>query len=155
MTQSLTQLPKDATFRIAGWTIIIRNHEVMYIHGLIGEMMNIIHVGESDRDTLYQFEKHGISFEMAIEYCAKELEENSDVLKLFISRYYDMCDSISLDVGFSKSDAGRIIAGQFVEKIRSCDNWEELYNELHLTSMFQKEMKNKIKREMEQQCRKV
>ena len=163
MPQDLTQLPKTADVDIAGCDIHIHNHKVVTADGLFGPIMYIVTWSDLPKNELVKFEKHGISYEAAIECCVLNLEKDAEVLTDLIYHDYDMkrvskngTDSNWNDLHiFSKSVAGRIIAGQFVEKIRSCDNWEELYNELHLTSKFSTDMKNKIKREMEQQCRKV
>ena len=153
MGQSLTQMPKKTDFKICGWEISIMEHKARGSEGLYGRIVFIVEDPESNRDTIQQFEKYGISFEAAIECCAEELEENPGVLAWFISWEYDMGDS-GFIAGFSESEAGRSTATQLMEKIRSCDNWVELYDELHHSSRFQKEMKSKILKELEQ-CPKV
>ena len=158
MSQSLTQLPKTADIEIQGWhttwTLKIRNNKPDDEEGLFSEIMWIITESDPGNQILNKFEKHGISFEMAIECCAQELEENPKVFEYFIIWEYSMGDSEELVASFSESVAGRTIAGQFVEKIRSCNNWEELYNEFHRTSKFQQDIKSRILKELEQ-CRKV
>ena len=162
MPQSLTQMPKEASFVIRGWPIRIRDHEVVSDDGLFGEIMHMVKRPNTDRRVLARLEEHKINYETAIEYCARELENNTVILANIINWYYNMGDiekaswqynrNIILD--FSKMDAGRAIASQFIEKIRSCENWQELYDEMHLTSKFSKDMKKKIIREIKQ-CRKV
>ena len=157
MPQNLIQLPKKADFRIAGWTITIRNHKVAESSGLIGCIMKVADDVKSNRDTLYQFEKHGINFETAIEECARELEYDIETLGNFI--YWNM-NYIKVSAGmttnkdldiiykFAESEAGKKIAAQFIEKIRGCNNWEEIYDELQLTTKFSKYMKERIIKEI-------
>ena len=153
MPQSLTQLPKDAYFRILGWEIKIRNHKIWgyFDSGFFGVMMHIIRDADSNKQTLYQYEKHGISFEMVIECCAQEFEEDAVILANIITRELHERRSFS----FSESAAGRKIAEQFIEKIRSCDDWGELYDEMYETSKFRKDIKNRIREGLEQQWHKV
>ena len=171
MSQSMTQLPKDAKFRMGGWNIKIQDHKVEYPYGLFDCIVDIISDYRSDRQTLYQFEEHGISWEMAIEECIRELEEDT---KMFgESTYWHNNKGVTgnkyvdLDsrIAFSESVAGRKIVRLVVEKIRSCDNWDDLYDEMQLTTKFHKDMRKRInkelkkqdktKEEMRQQCRRV
>ena len=160
MPQSLTQLPKDADFRVLGWEIQTRNHRIINCaHGLWGVIIDIIRDSDSSMDTLYQFEKQGISWEMAVECFAHELEyhdtalsdticwcyDNLEIKKMFTEKTLERID------GFSESAAGRKIAEQFIEKIRNCDDWEELYDEMQMTGKFRKDMKRRIKRELKKQ----
>ena len=149
MPQNLIQMPKDAEFEICGWLIEIRNHAVMLMDGLFGMMMHIIKDEGSDKQTLYQFEKYGVSFEAAIECCAWELENGVDVLARAISDKYRLWRALPKNIGhsehdFSESAAGRAVADQYIEKIRSCDNWGDLYAELHPTSKFSMDINTKI-----------
>ena len=149
MGQSLTRLPKEAEFEIDGWPIEIHNHCIAHEDGLTGNIMSIILKPDSDRNTLKQFEKYGISFEMVIEKCVYELEYNTTILTFYITGINEDNESYWGKVNqFSASDAGRRIAGQVIEKIRSCDDWGMLYDELHFSSRFQKEIKKKIEKEM-------
>ena len=183
MPQSLTQLPETAEFEIGGWCLVIRDHKVVSDGGL-WEFIN--HVVNNIRgQSLYQFEKHGISFEAAIEYCAYEYENYAEPLTNLIFWQYNI-ESYKTDIirqyltlrnypfgqyniesyktdsrgsclqnidDFSKSNAGRKIAAQYIEKIRSCDNWGDLYDEMRLTSRFNKDVKNRIIQELEEQNR--
>ena len=158
MPQSLIRMPKTADMEIAGWSIHIDDHEVVGVDGLFGNIMYIIIHKYSSWKTMADFENHGISFEAAVEECVRELENKADILKQIIFWFYKVhqitgiyVETIDL-LRFSESVAGRKIAEQFIEKIRSCENWQELYDEMHLTSKFQKEMKNRIKKEMKQLC---
>ena len=162
MPQSLIQLPKDAEFEIEEWCIKIEDHQMMYGAGLFTVMMDIVKGGYSHRNTLYQFEKHGISFEAAIECCVRELEYDTDAFIDFIRQYCDgmkymgsVADSLRGCGAFSESEIGRKIATQFVEKIRSCDDWDEFCTEMSQKSKFITYIKKKIKEEMRQQCRKI
>ena len=156
MPQSLTRMPKEVSFKFYWHTITIQNHRVVYMGGFFGIIVDTIQSIDSSSQSLYQLEKHGISFEMAIECCAHELEHDVSVLAYNI-RNYEMpglkfsrnSDGWIPFVDFSKSKKGRAIADQFIEKIRSCSNWEELYDELQLSSQFQKDMKSRIIREIE------
>ena len=163
MPQNLLGLPENADFSILEWNVIIRDHKVVTGYGLFSDVCRIIQRGRSGKNALYQFEKEGISYEATIEYCIGELENDVIVLADIIERHYSEV-RIKDDKGFGKvwkfivdfssNGMGRIIACQLVEKIRSCENWNELCDELHMTSQFQKDMKNKIQKEVKQ-CHKV
>ena len=170
MPQSLTQLPETADLQIDEWPICIRDHKVLDDDGLFGEIMGIVNSLYVDRNELKQLEEHGISFEAAIECCAGELGGNEKIhgwrLLRFINWHpedmeechtsYRIMDKYgdALTLNFSNSTAGRRIADEIVEEIRQCENWGELYDKLHMTSRFQKDINNKIRRKMEQ-CLKV
>ena len=161
MPQSLTQMPQRADFVIDGQTIEIRDHKVKSSSGLFGIMIRIMEGDESDRQSLCQFEKHGISFETAIECCAHDIENDVYVLGNIIFWNYDIKETkesgtfehLNAVLAFSESTAGRTIAEQFIEKIRSCDDWEELCDEMHPTSKFYKDIKNRILKELKKQNR--
>ena len=159
MPQSLTQLPKNALFKIGTCSVIIREHAVRNSHGLFDIVDQIITDAESDRNTLYSFEENKISYEAAIEWCVNEIEENVSMLADVLCRRYDKNQNINpYDIRrhrffvFSKSKAGKKIATQLMEKIRSCDNWGELYEEMQPTSQFQKDIGERITVEIERYC---
>ena len=170
MPQSLTQLPKTADFKIGGRWIVIDDHEVVSGDGLFSGIIYYVNSPYFDGQILYEFEKHGISFEMAIEECVRELEpdiktfarviRDNGIYASIISDN-DIYTSMMTDYrpdwnsrrDFTKSLGGRKIASQLIEKIRSCGNWGELYAELQHTSKFSKDMKNKIKEEIIQWCK--
>ena len=162
MSQSLIQLPEEADFEILEWDITIRNHEVQE-EGLFGTIIAIIKSSLSNKKTLEEFEKHKVSYEAAIEWCARELESDPWILEGVIWWHYNPKklkeiknkDTWSVISALSTSDAGKSIAEQIVEKIRSCDNWGDLYDEMQMTSKFQQETRRKIKMELKQQCLKV
>ena len=162
MPQSLTLLPKTADIPFGLFDISIREHRAVNAGRLLGGTVDIITHGDSDRESLEEFEKHGISFEAAIEYYVWELEKNSYVFAYLIDRYYDDTGYRKVDVekeykffmNSTSSDAGKKIADQLVEKIRSCENWGELYDEMHMNNRFQKDMKDRILGELKQ-CRRI
>ena len=163
MPQSLIRLPKKADIEIVEVRIEIRDHKVPNKGGLMWFIMYLIQNHYSNKQTLVELEKYGVSYEAAIEYCAEEWEHDVNIRAYIISEYHSKWHSLETDtedaweymINFSKSVTGIKIANQFVEKIRSCDNWGELYDELRQNSRFQKDMKNRIINELEQQCRKV
>ena len=159
MPQSLIQLPKEAEFKIGDYRIRILDHRVLNGGSLVPEIIDIINDPGLQRDTLYQFEKHGISFEMVIEYCVRELECRGESLAMFMylrhgpalpfTRNVKGNDRIAA-LEFSASVAGGIIMEEITEKIRSCDNWGDLYDELHHTSQFHKYIDSRIIRELKE-----
>ena len=156
MPQNLIQIPETVEFSVLGYFVAIKNHEFATYYGLFGRINDIIRDSYSSGETLYQFEKHGISYEAAIECCVSELEHDTNVLANAISGHYKIwvdnkegVNWLTL-VDFSGSDTGRVMASQFIEMIRSCDDWEQLYDHMQLNSKFQKEMKGKINGWLEQ-----
>ena len=162
MVQSMTQLPKTADVQILGLSVTIRDHKVVNINGLFDRIMCIIQSSNSDRRTLCQLEKHGIGFEAVIEYCAQEIQSDSIKLADIINWQYDSWEDIKPDMlfkesivlVFSKNGISSSIADQIEEKIRDCDDWGELYDEMHPTSEFIKDIENRIRKNV-QQCHKV
>ena len=127
--------------------------------------MGIIEDSGTDRRILTEFEKYKVSYEAAIEECCYELEENKFILANII--YYYRGEIIEIKGGtitgtwnkvvkFSESPKGRVIADQYIDKIRSCSDWEELYDELHSKSTFSKHLIKQIQetmgREMPDTC---
>ena len=161
MPQSLTNMPKTAEFAMPGTYIEIQDQKSVGFWGLFNSMLHIIQDSDSDRQSLSEFEEYGISFEAAVEECIRELEHDTDVLLNSIDWYLSIGESVKIAdtneslIPFSESAAGRIIADQLVEKIRSCDNWEQLYDEMDPVSRFSCNMKKRIKEGMRQQCRKA
>ena len=163
MPQDLTQLPAEAEFTIGGWIVKIQDHKCANDSSLFCIIVSNIYNQYFGRQTLRQFEEHGISFETVVENCVVELEGDTNTLTRAISwhsfingtEYSPLETNWNKIRNFSRGVAGRAVADQLVEKIRSCNNWEELYDELHLTSKFNKALVSRVKREMKQQCRKV
>ena len=87
-----------------------------------------------------------------------ELEQNADIFAQFIYRTYDIRKDIGLEekddwdliLNFSESETGRKIAGQFTEKIKSCNDRKESYEELNLQNKFNKYKRQKTKEEIKQ-----
>ena len=155
MKQSLVGLPKEADFRICGWHIVIRDHIIENSIGLFGMIKGISQDSNSDRQTLLEFEKHKISYEAAIEELTRELEDDVRILADIIHAYNrddvkSHCNIVRNTwnrlVKFSTTLAGRNIADQFVDKIRRCHNWEELYDEMQGTSRFNRYIIKKYRR---------
>ena len=160
MPQSLTRLPKEAHIQILGHSIIIQNHRVVSNGGLLNSIMSITSMMRTcvNEQTLSDLEKHGISFEMAIECCVREIEKDSHVLVWLIWWHY----KINMASGsiihrqwervhvFSNGAAGRKIAEQHIEKIRSCENWQQLYQEMDPDSQFSRDMQDRISEGLEE-----
>ena len=152
MPQSLIRLPETAAFVICGLPMWIEDHKIVETRScafLFSNIMDIIKNEKSDIHTLREFEKYGISFEAAIECCVYELEHDTDVFAYVLAGKYKHWKippkSIEKsEINLSKSAAGRMLADQFIEKIRSCNDWGELYEELHPTSKFCVDMLNTI-----------
>ena len=163
MSQSLTQLPKTAEIKIRSHEIPIKNHRVVRVDGLLGGISYIIRDPSSPCETLSEFEKQGISFEMVIEECSRELEYDPMILVEFCDKNYNVTlesgtvvqEEWTRLVSFSKSSAGRAVADQFIEKIRSCDNWKELYDELERGSKFMDNMEERVQKEVKKLCPKA
>ena len=153
MQQSIVRLPKEDNFEIGGWYIKIQDHKVKYREGLIGMLTLMIGSKSVDRQTLAKFEEYKVSFEAVIEECSNELEDNKIKSAEIIWHHYDITTqstttkvetSIRGIYDFSKSEAGRTIINEFIEKIRSCENWKELYDILHPKNKFIRDMKQRI-----------
>ena len=163
MPQSLTRLPKEAEIGIGNWSVTIQDHKVVGDDGLTLKMIWIVNSPFAYRKTLSEFENWGVSFEAAVEWCAHELENNVKLVLNIIRRMMfleaktnlDKCNVDDVILEFSKSGITGRIATLYVDKIRSCENWEELYDTLQQSSKFTKEMNDRIKEEVKLQCRRV
>ena len=151
MHQSLTRLPESLEFKIGVLQITIHNHQVMYA-GLLSAVIHIVLESKHDSQVLCQFEKYGISFESVVEYCSEELECDAKVLaRIICLNYYEnknrydpsQTDLLKIQM-YSASEAGRKMADQHIDKIRSCDNWEDLYYKTHEISELCKKTNDEI-----------
>ena len=153
MPQSLIQLPKEADIIIGECEVRIKNHKVDNSTSIMEVISDIVCSSPDNRNILSEFEKHGISFETAIENCVEDLEEKPYILGyitwhnlLYIHEKEEkMWNMRARGLKFSESEAGRTVAGIYVEKIRSCNNWEELHDELNPNSKFSRDMAKHIK----------
>ena len=165
MPQNLIQLPESANVDFGKWyTACIRNHKVVSADGLFNVITDVVAGHPYNRQILSEFEKYGISYEAAIEYCVEELEHNTRLLERVIEYLYgDVIACIKHDKKhpwytihiFSKSPITRIISVHFIEKIRSCESWDELYDEMHPDSKFLANMKTMVQNELNTQTTKV
>ena len=149
MAQSLVGLPKKTRFEINGILIEIKNHKVTEIMGLVGKIKWIANTKESDRDTLTEFEKYRISFETAIECCVQELENNPIILGSTIW-WYDIKTNLKAIIDFSATGNYETYAELYIEKLRDCQNWGELYDELNNKSRFARYMKRLFSKGLKQ-----
>ena len=121
-------------------------------------IMYMVRSQRSDKKSLYEFEKQGISFEMIIENCVRELENNTKLLAYHINtsppirKINNRSDKITLKriIAFTAGEEGMKLAGRYIEMIRSCNNWEDLYDQMLPTSEFWKEMNDRIHAEFKQ-----
>ena len=152
MTQSIAALPKDMGCEIMGWCLDIKDHTVLSVAGMSGMIFGIASETLSNGNTLNQMEKYGVSFECVIECCVQELEEDPYTLASIMHVHYVFGDIINDDddswnhfLNFSKSPTGRTIADMFIDKIRDCHNWEQLYDMTEPNSKFNTNAKKQIK----------
>ena len=159
MTQSIVGFPESADFEICGHIIKIRFHKIIHHGGFFALALNILADSDANRQTLAEFEGHGISYESFIECCITELEENPETF----ARIINWIDHTSQQVIplhsagkwdhvllFSQSSRGMEMAEEFEEKIRNYENWGEFYDDLKPASKFIKEMKKHLKMEIKQ-----
>ena len=160
MPQSLIGLPKEADIMFYDWIKVrIRDHQFEKGSDIFDATMYIVNERKSHRDILIEFEKYGISFETIIEECVCNLENDTDVLTQLICHHYEIKETLFYDDEidcwdrsreFSESETGGKIVNQLVEMIRSCGNWGELYEHMHLANKFQKDLKSRVIGKMEQ-----
>ena len=98
-----------------------------------------------------KFENHGVIFEAVKEYCADEIQcRHIEFGEIITSRYNiqeipDVNDMPSILNAFFKSSTYLEIRKLFIDKIRSCKKWAELYDELNPASKFSKWMQGRIR----------
>ena len=164
MPQSLTQLPQTAEFVICGERIQIKDHRVVnYNYSLLGAIIRIArHNRIIGKNSLQQFEEHGINLDVAIEECVYDIENNQAALAYAVYWSNDIFKLRTVihiytekePYNFMASGAGRNIATLYTDAVRECDNWEDLHDLLNFKSSFQNEMSDRILKEMVY-CRKV
>ena len=143
MAQSLTRLPETATIHnVGGLDLVIKNHEVeqtTLLYWIMGTM-----AGENWNEVVTQMEKSGISFEIAVETCVKELDTLNTLFADIVWEPLNYTKDWDEAFELSKSILGRKMAEQYIENIRRCDNWDDLNREMNPKSQFHKQIKNKI-----------
>ena len=158
MPQSLIQLPKEADI-IAGYKgtlLSIRNHKVVPTGTLFEWILRLIWNHNSWGNAVTLMEKKGLMFEAVIECCVRELEDDTGLLARVGLWDQDIWyavnppDNADANYAFSESDAGRNIAAQLIDKIRSCNDWEQLRSEMNHTSGFYQDLKVRYIKEWEQ-----
>ena len=156
MVQSLVRLPENADIKIGRWYVSIKNHRVVTTCGLLGRILGMIDDPDTDIGILSEFEKHGVSYEAVIEECVAEFDRISVIKYIMRFVYKFKMNGVYVEEdqeifnSFSKSDIGVTLEDKLVDKIRSCRNWDELYNEFHSTSKFSIDLKKIIKEEITQ-----
>ena len=159
MKQEIIQLPETTEIKPSrGYTLLIKNHEVVNPSGLF-EWITIVIGNNIWKNTVKQMQDKAVSFEAVIEWCITELEERPVILSEIIWYFFKISyntnepDKMVLQWNknreFSKSEAGRVIADQFIEKLRDCHNWDELGTEMNLQSRFNIDMKQQMKKRIE------
>ena len=162
MPQSLTQLPKEIDVDIDHmWHVPIKNHLIERPDYLLYTVTCVIDSPRTDKNTLFQFEAFGVNYESFTVACS-DILKNDPVGSLcrVLFFHYGMCNYLTdmpngqserrhdLIFRLLKSRLGKIYADILVEKIRSCDNWDDLYEEMHHTSKFHKYMRGRIEEEI-------
>ena len=154
MGQNLLELPKEAEINIKEWRLQIQNHKITTCH-LFYWVSGLIIEGYMKK-AIPELEGRGITYEVFVEECAKELDENPALLLHIIWFRYDIQENWKEMRRFTESDAGRIIPEMLINQVRECNSWEEFHKATKPKSVFQKNMKKRIKRELkEQQCLRV
>ena len=148
MPQSLIQMPESAIM-FSRMTIHIRNHRVQYGNNLFGWAMWSIH-GKEWEQAVSEMEKHGITYEVFIEYIVAELEQNHSVFAQAIKWHYDIRHPNWKEYSvFSASETGRKITQSIIDGIRDCENWKQVHDTMNQQSRFYKDIKKTINREVE------
>ena len=153
MKQNIVQMPESADFKIDGNEINIKNYKPVIWGGLFGVLVKISGTRRDELNPLSEFEKYNISYELVIECCVEELEEDAEVLTKALAWWY--CSEKKPGefrwndtLRYSKSAHGRNTADLVVEKIRSCSNWQELHSEIDYQSVFARKITKLVKREI-------
>ena len=146
MPQSLIQLPE--TVDITGESDLhIRNHEVVDWGGLLYWILTIIN-RKVWKTSVTEMEKHGISYEMVVECCVHELEHDTELLTWMMMIHYNVGPNLHLHAEYSERIAGRKIAGEIVDAIRTCNDWTDLHDTMQQKSGFSKDMAEKIREDL-------
>ena len=169
MVQSLTMLPETAEIRLHGFTLKIQNHEIRKGISMAYFMMVATRHEHLWSEIIRDMERQKITYEAAVEQCVAEIESDHCILEAIFYWHYNIVknakfmaykakhgkrhdDVTAITTRISKSPAGRIIATWFVEKIRSCENWQEFYTEMKRESDFNRYTKSWVMREAKKQC---
>ena len=163
MVQSIARLPESAKGIFRYHHLEIKNHVVYTLYGLFFFTVLIIR-NEDKKKIVDWFKSNHVSFEAVIEQCIQELEDDHPAARLnMIEAHYPWSHSNELGFfnveqwggawgkiisQFSKTSAGRWIADQYVEKLRTCRNWNMFTDTLDMKGVFQQEMKQKIREEI-------
>ena len=146
---SLQELPRRVRVPVGGVLLVIKNHRVQNESGIFLTVLNAAKSVLWPRSVMVM-ESNGINYGNFAEAAIQEIKQNYGVVEGLVGWYHRIKKNSGNALEFSKSDAGRKIAGQYIARIKRCKNWTEFHKAMKKNSKFQKEMKQKIMEEMKQ-----
>ena len=157
MKQAMAILPENATIRVTGEVLKIRDHQVANGFGMfewslwrITSDKNLIALATSSPEktiwgqVITEMKNEGVSFAAFRDTCVRELVNNYIKNVRSIMDHYEIKYEGDKTEKYLCSDSARKIATKITEKIKRCDRWDKWYNIMEIESDFAKEMKNTI-----------
>ena len=149
MPQNLIQLPKEVDITMPhGDGIRIKNHEITDGFGLF-EWLHQAIKKKRWGVAVTGLEKHGISFEMVIECCAREMDDGyrgeNNMFLYIIWFHYKFHRQWKTLKKFSESGTGKALASEFVPAIRESKDWDGLYDMIRHDGDFHDQMTKRIR----------
>ena len=142
---SLNGLPKTAYVTIEDWStgLIIKNHKVADDHSLMYMILFMIE-NKQWKHILPQFISQGFKIDGVIEECIRNMKDQIHV-NYILYNFYSGGKVYGYIKQNSQSPEIVKIIGCIIKKLKTCKNWNQLYQMMRKNSDFQKEMQKKMK----------
>ena len=151
MQRTAHRLPKNAEIKVNLMYLQIENHRVVNMVqpsiGLLGWMFDTIQLGYWN-EMLIQFKKHRITFDVVINTCIAELDNNPDGLTYYMSYVSRRGGNLWDIMNFVSGKQGMLISRQIITKLQSCRGWKDLREIMLSKNKFRRGLNRKIKAEL-------
>ena len=153
MMQSIVQLPESADIDIVsgGFRLVIKDHKIQsepYTRTLLSIWLLDVIRADSWKQTVAEMKLQNFSFEAVIDTCGSEMQEYPRLLEYIIHTQYKLDFDFSKRAKFSASYQGMEISEIIASKIKDCSNWDELYHVMKMDGLFQKNMRERTRKQM-------
>ena len=139
----LIGLPKTAQIQCNGLPLIsIENHRVVSKDGIMYWMM-FMNYDKQWKHILSQFISQGFKIGGVIEECIRDMKDQKHVNRILFD-FYSTGIKYEDIVEKSQSPEIRKIVGRIIKKLKTCKNWNQLYQMMRKNSNFQKQIQKQM-----------
>ena len=147
--QKINGLPKSVAIDVDYTFLRIENHEVQNHDGILPWAFSVLNWEIWDR-VLPQMIRQGFKYDGFVGELISDLKDKKKFIRILY--LYDVAYSRRPDedrIKYHNSTQMRNSMEAFIKKISSCKNWEQFYHVMKKGSDFQKMMKTRITKEVE------